>query len=266
MTASDFATRVNSIDWFHSIDLGNGIVSPGRKSLDDIAEEQHRFFDPIKLEGATVLDVGAWNGAHAFGAKRRGASRVLAVDHYAWNSEYFRGREAFDMANDALGLNIEVMDIDVPAISPGTVGTFDVVLFLGVLYHLPSPLEGLEAVADVTKDCLVIETHSDLMDHPLPALAYYPSVTLEGDGSNYFGPNLPFIVEVLKECGFTVFDSRHGENHRLTVHAWRNTGRRRIGGGPEIHFKRRDHGEAPTSNLWWRRFRRVISSARRLMT
>jgi tRNA (mo5U34)-methyltransferase len=266
MTASDFATRVNSIDWFHSIDLGNGIVSPGRKSLDDIAEEQRRFFDPIKLEGATVLDVGAWNGAHAFGAKRRGASRVLAVDHYAWSSEYFRGREAFDMANDALGLNIEVMDIDVPAISPGTVGTFDVVLFLGVLYHLPSPLEGLEAVADVTKDCLVIETHSDLMDHPSPALAYYPSVTLEGDGSNYFGPNLPFIVEVLKECGFTVFDSRHGEHHRLTVHAWRNTGRRRIGGGPEIHFKGRDDRDAPTTSLWWRRFRRVISSARRFMT
>ena len=94
-------------------------------------------------------------------------------------------------------------------------------------------------MADVTKDCLVIETHADLMDHPLPALAYYPSVSLEGDGSNYFGPNLPFIVEVLKECGFTVFNSHHGENQRLTVHAWRNTNRRRIGDGPEVHVKRR---------------------------
>jgi tRNA (mo5U34)-methyltransferase len=262
LTGSDFATRVNSIDWFHSIDLGNGIVSPGRKSLDVIAQEQHRFFDPIKLEGATVLDVGAWNGAHAFGAKRRGASRVLATDHYAWNSEYFRGREAFDIANEALGLNIEAMDIDVPTISAETVGIFDIVLFLGVLYHLPSPLEGLEAVADVTKDCLVIETHADLIDYPLPALAYYPGVSLQGDGSNYFGPNLPFIVEVLKECGFTVFDSHQDENQRLTVHAWRNTRLRRVGDSPEVHFTRRVQTDNQTVGRWLPRFRSLISRAR----
>ena len=255
VSQSEFATRVGSIDWFHSIDLGGGVISPGRKSLEAIAEEQGRFFDPIKLEGASVLDVGAWNGAHSFWAKRRGAGRVLATDHYAWNNKHFRGREAFDIANNALGLNIEAMDIDVPAISPATVGMFDVVLFLGVLYHLPSPLQGLEAVADVTSDCLVIETHTDLTDYPTPALAYYPSVSLEGDGSNYFGPNLPFIVEVLRECGFSVFDSLHGEHQRLTVHAWRNAKRRRIGNAPEVHSKRlypATQGETKPQRFWHR--------------
>lgn len=253
MSQSEFAARVRSIDWFHSIDLGDGLVSPGRKSLEAIAEEQRRFFDPIKLEGATVLDVGAWNGAHSFWAKRRGAGRVLATDHYVWNNEHFRGREAFDIANTALGLGVESMDIDVPAISPATVGVFDVVLFLGVLYHLPSPLQGLENVAEVTRDCLVVETHTDLTDHPTPALAYYPSVSLEGDGSNYFGPNLPFIVEVLKECGFSTFDSCHGEHQRLTVHAWRNVTRRRSGEGPEIHSRLVDpagNREIKRESLW----------------
>ncbi len=258
VSQSEFAARVRSIDWFHSIDLGGGVVSPGRKSLEVIAEEQSRFFDPINLEGASVLDVGAWNGAHSFWAKRRGAGRVLATDHYVWNNEHFRGREAFDIANDALGLGIEAMDIDVPAISPATVGMFDVVLFLGVLYHLPSPLEGLEAVADVTKDCLVIETHTDLTDHPTPALAYYPSVSLEGDGSNYFGPNLPFIIEVLRECGFSVFDSRYGKHQRLTVHAWRNVTRRRSGHAPEIHSKGPNQAakdESKRKGIWrsWRK-------------
>src|SRR5260221_1454099 len=131
----DIAARASSISWFHSIDLGNGLVTRGTKSLKRLAQEQRLIFDPVKIEGASVLDVGAWTGAHSFAANRRGAARVLATDHYVWANEY-RGREAFDLANSTLGLNIEAMDIDVPQITPATVGRWDVVLFLGVLYHL----------------------------------------------------------------------------------------------------------------------------------
>ena len=88
MIAKDILERVNSIDWFHSIDLGDGIITRGQKSLEVLAREQRVIFDPVKIEGATVLDVGAWAGAHSFAAKRRGAIRVLATDHFVWTNEY----------------------------------------------------------------------------------------------------------------------------------------------------------------------------------
>jgi len=244
--SKDIAERVNSIDWFHSIDLGNGLITRGQKSLEVLAQEQRVIFDPVKIEGATVLDVGAWAGAHSFAAKRRGAARVLATDHYVWIHEHWRGREAFDIANSALGLEIEAMEIDVPQIAPATVGLWDVVLFLGVLYHLPSPLEGLEAVASVATDCLIVETQTDLINHRTPALAYYPGNSLNADVTNFFGPNPAFVIEALRECQFTIFDTNiYGK--RLTVHAWRNTKRRALGDAPEVHSR-------VAARPLWRRF------------
>ncbi len=238
MTPTEIAERVNSIPWFHSIDLGNGLVTRGSKSLETLAREQREIFDPVNIEGATVLDVGAWAGAHSFAAKKRGAARVLATDHFVWVDEQFRGREAFDIANAALGLEIEALDIDVPDISPASVGRWDVVLFLGVLYHLPSPLEGLEAVAAVANDCLIVETHANLIDLPTPALAYYPGASLNGDASNFFGPNPAFVIEALKECEFARFDT-HIVHDRLTVHAWRNTKRRVLADAPDVRVDER---------------------------
>jgi tRNA (mo5U34)-methyltransferase len=233
MTEDDLATQVRALNWFHSIDLGNGLITPGIKSLATIRAEQRIFFDPIALAGASVLDVGAWNGAYSFEAARRGA-KVLATDNYVWTHDAWRGREGFDIANKALGLRIEAKVIDVPDITITNVGLHDVVLFLGVLYHLPSPLTLLQSVAQVAKECLVVETHADLMDIDKPALAYYPGATLNGDPTNFFGPNPAFVIEALKECGFKLFDT-HYENTRLTVHAWRTTSLRKMGDQPESH-------------------------------
>jgi tRNA (mo5U34)-methyltransferase len=90
-----------------------------------------------------VLDIGAWNGAYSFEAARRGA-RVLATDHFVWTHPEKRGRERFDIANEALGLNIETLLADVPDITLEKVGAWDIVLFLGVLYHLISSDAGTE--------------------------------------------------------------------------------------------------------------------------
>jgi tRNA (mo5U34)-methyltransferase len=233
MAGDNLAVRVKALRWFHSIDLGNGVVTPGDKSIGTIQTEQRIFFDPIALKGATLLDIGAWNGAYSFEATRRGAN-VLATDHYVWTHDVWRGREGFDIANEVLGLSVKTKVIDVPDISVGSVGRHDVVLFLGVLYHLPSPLTLLQSVAEVASECLVVETHADLLDIKRPALAYYPGTTLNGDPTNFFGPNLAFIVEALKECGYSIFDS-HYQSRRLTVHAWRSTRLRKLGTASESH-------------------------------
>jgi hypothetical protein len=80
---------------------------------------------------------------------------------------------------------------------------FDVVLFLGVLYHLRHPLLALERVAAVVGELLVVETHVDLTLLRRPAAAFYPGGELLGDETNWWGPNANAVVAMLRAVGFT---------------------------------------------------------------
>jgi SAM-dependent methyltransferase len=206
--------------------------------------EEALVFDGLDLRNASVIDIGAWNGAFTFAAARRGAREILAADSFVWTHPGFRGKEAFDFAKNSLRLsNIETKLIEVRDISPQTVGQFDVALFLGVLYHLPSPLEGLERAASVARECLVVETQTDLNDIERPALVYYPGSSLSNDDTNYFGPNVPFLIETLRELEFKQFDVCFSDTNRLVLHAWRSSARRKFAGRGEIEF----HSAIPAS-------------------
>jgi tRNA (mo5U34)-methyltransferase len=220
---NSLAERVKQYFWFHSIHLGNGIVTPGTKSPETHAREAAAFFDPIKMDGATVIDVGAWNGFYSFEAKRRGASHVVATDHYCWNHKDFRGRETFDLARAALRLDIEALDIDVTELCPERLGTYDVVLFLGVFYHLFDPIDGLRRAASLAKEVLVIETHCDLGDFDRPAMVMYPGRELDDDPTNWWGPNNSCVRELLKTMGFAQVDGPESYSRRAVFHAWRTT-------------------------------------------
>jgi tRNA (mo5U34)-methyltransferase len=221
MDTSAISEKVREYFWFHSIDLGNGTVTPGKKSPEIHAAEAAAFFDPIEIKGATVIDIGAWNGFYSFEAKRRGASRVLATDHFCWNHEQFRGRETFELARSALGLDIEILDIDVTELCPDKVGMFDVVLFLGVLYHLFDPIDGLRRAASLAKDVLVVETCTDLGDLDRPAMVMYPGRELDNDPTNWWGPNNACVRELLKTMGFVRIDGPEAFSRRAVFHAWR---------------------------------------------
>lgn len=208
--ASDLAAlraEVESRTWFHSIDLGNGIVTPGQK---DTPTEAAVMQIPADLTGKTVLDIGAYDGFYSFEAERRGAARVVAADHWTWNWPGSDARRNFDLAREVLGSRVEAVDVPVEELSPDRVGgTFDVVLFLGVLYHAPDPLGYLKRVRSVTKGFAIVETVVDLLDVGVPAAAYYPGASLNNDGSNHFGPNPACIDGMLKDAGFsqvTAFD------------------------------------------------------------
>ena len=79
------------------------------------------------------------------------------------------------------------MDIDVMELSPERVGAFDVVFFLGVLYHLRHRFLGLERARSMTKKFLIMETPVDLPDVNRPALAFYPGDELNNDWTNWWG-------------------------------------------------------------------------------
>jgi tRNA (mo5U34)-methyltransferase len=83
------------------------------------------------------------------------------------------------------------------------VGTFDCVLFLGVLYHLKHPLYVLETLFDLTLEHLVVETHIDLVGDGRPAMVFYPGTEAGGDPTNWWGPNAQCVIDMLMTVGFS---------------------------------------------------------------
>ena len=196
----DLAARAEAIRWYHSIDLGGGIVTKG---VDDSPVRLARLDLPPSLEGLTVLDIGAWDGFFSFEAERRGATRVVAADYFSWHGDGWGSKAGFELARAALGSKVEDIDIDVMDLSPERVGQFDVVLFLGVLYHLRHPLLALERIASVTRTLLILETVVDMVGIRRPAMAFYPGRELNNDPTNWWAPNVPALHEMLRFVGFT---------------------------------------------------------------
>lgn len=196
MTGDLMMSRAPSaIDWWHQIELPGGYITPGH---DRSAEKLAALHLP-DLKGKTVLDVGAFDGYFSFAAERLGAARVVALDTYVWQRP--GGKDGFEYARKALGSNVEDLEVEVLEISPETVGQFDVVLFLGVLYHMRHPLLALERVASVTKQQLILETLVDMTFLRSPAAAFYPWKML-GDGTNWWGPNQAAVLGMLRSVGF----------------------------------------------------------------
>jgi tRNA (mo5U34)-methyltransferase len=192
--------EVAATKWWHTIDLGNGVVTPG---IDPTPARLRELQIPDDLTGLTVLDVGAWDGFFSFEAERRGASRVLATDSFCWGGGGWGTKAGFELARRALGSRVEDLDIDPLELSPARVGTFDLVLFLGVLYHMRHPLLALERAFSVTRGQLILQTQIDLSAIDRPALAFYQGSDLNNDPTNWFGPNPPAVVAMLRAAGFT---------------------------------------------------------------
>jgi tRNA (mo5U34)-methyltransferase len=227
--------EVSEVDWFHTIDLGHGVVTPGRVVC--MSAPQLGIGD---LTDKTVLDIGAWDGFYSFLCERHGAKRVLATDSVVWTGGWRTGKAGFEVARRALKSRVEDMTIDVMDLRPDAPGRFDVVLFLGVLYHLRHPLLALERIFSVVGEQLILETHVDLADYERPAMAFYPGTELAGDATNWWGPN-PLAVEgMLRTVGFrevrtiSIWRPEAGTTHwtpndlaaakqqgRAIFHAWR---------------------------------------------
>jgi tRNA (mo5U34)-methyltransferase len=208
-TGNTLAARVAALPWYHAIDLPGGIRTPG---LYDPAPRLHRYGLPASLEGKSVLDVGAWDGWFSFEAERRGAVRVVAADSFSWSGANWGSKESFELARSALGSRVEDEVIDVLDLSPERLGTFDVVLFLGVLYHMRYPQLAIDKVASVCHGLLIVETHVDLLMTRRPAIAFYPHQALQGDPTNFCGPNPAAVREMLARTGFTEFEAKPPAN------------------------------------------------------
>jgi tRNA (mo5U34)-methyltransferase len=215
--------------WWHSIDLGEGAVSRGKKTP-EFHEAELRDLRLPDLKGKTVLDIGAWDGFYSFHAEAQGAARVVALDWFTWVGE--PGRRGFDLAHRLRESRVEPVVGDFMTMDLETLGAFDVVLFLGVLYHLEDPLGALRRLRQVTRELAVIETHAIVtpgLEHR-PMWEQYPGEELNADPSNWWGPNARAVLDACRVAGFGSAEVVHVRDdlrdagdglayYRLAVHA-----------------------------------------------
>jgi tRNA (mo5U34)-methyltransferase len=172
--------RVRAIDWYHSIDLGRGVVTPGRF---DHGRHLAEYRLPTDLGGLRALDVGTWDGFWAFELERRGAD-VVAIDiPYRADVDLppaTRDRLArelpeeqrseptgrgFSVAKEALGSRVRRETLSVYDLGPDRLGTFDVTHVGDLLIHLKNPLTALERIHSVTRRYAIIsETYYPELD------------------------------------------------------------------------------------------------------
>src|SRR5438270_585847 len=156
---SALEARVHELGpWFHNLRLGRDadILTAPDHPLGDFPANFWQFFKhavPLDLTGQSVLDIGCNGGFYSFEMKRRGAARVLGVDH----DPAYLAQARF--ARSELGLDVEFVQGDVYDIDRLLGGErFDFVVFMGVLYHLRHPLYALEKVAELVRQRLLFQT------------------------------------------------------------------------------------------------------------
>lgn len=226
MTADELRRQSEAIAWWHGgMDLGQGVVTVSRWGNDPATSTLPRISLPDDMSGMTVLDIGAWDGFYSFECERRGG-RVWATDSVAWMPQPFSptGMAGFALARKALGSRVYAQNVDVMDLSPDDQGVFDIVLFLGVLYHLRHPLFGLERAAAMLDvgGLLIVESHVDLLGVGAPAMRFYPGAEINSDPTNWWGPNPECIEEMLKSVGLTGVRMVSGAGaNRVCFHARR---------------------------------------------
>lgn len=163
MEREELLRKVNEIEWYHSIDLGGGITTPGivPKKLQEFKSKGI----PEDLTGMSVLDIGAWDGYYSFLAESRGASRVLAIDSFPFRKKGSQGgmeryraqsRRGFYLAKEALNSRVEFRELDVFELDK-LKEDFDVVFFFELHHHLWDPILGIKLATDKCRKLFLIE-------------------------------------------------------------------------------------------------------------
>jgi tRNA (mo5U34)-methyltransferase len=205
-------------EWFHNINLRGHATAPNHFLGDYPSIKWRTFADaiPADLRGRTVLDVGCNAGFYSIEMKRRGADRVVGVD---WDDRYLAQAR---FAADVSGADIELRRLSVYDIA--SLGErFDVVLFMGVLYHLRHPLLALDTLHEhATRDLLVFQsmlrgsdlavqvkedypfTETSIFDAPGFPKLHFVEHKYSGDDTNWWIPNRAAVEAMIRSAGYAV--------------------------------------------------------------
>src|ERR1700722_464511 len=184
--------RLAQLKRWHRFEIPDGRPVEGVNDIDGLRRRIGLFPIPEDLSGKRVLDIGAWDGWFTFEMERRGAE-VMAVDCVeSANFQYLR-RE--------LKSKVDYRILDMYDLTPEKLGRFDIVLFLGVLYHLKHPLLGLEKVCALTKGMAAVQTFVS-PDTGSPAMEFFEMTELGGQFDNWVAPNVACVLAMCRTAGF----------------------------------------------------------------
>jgi tRNA (mo5U34)-methyltransferase len=223
-SAEEIRSRVEALGpWFHNLDLDGVRTAPAHFLGDYPAVKWNRFADEISpdLAGCTVLDIGCNAGFYSIEMKRRGAARVLGIDT---EEEYLQQARFAAEVNEA--------DIEFRRLSVYDVGSlgerFDIVLFMGVLYHLRHPLLALDLIHEhVARDLMIFQSmqrgsaeiealqvdydfwETEPFDRPGYPKLHFVEHRYADDPTNWWIPNRAAVEAMLRSAGFEI--SAHPE-------------------------------------------------------
>lgn len=212
----DLLARINEHTWYHSIDLGNGIVTPGYYDLRGVVDD----FPWPDVRGKRCLDVGTFDGFLAFELEKRGAAEVVALDIPDYGSLDWLPRNAatgpkelaeaigpergkgFEIAKEALGSEVQRLELNVYDLHPMRVGEFDVITCGSLLVHLRDPIRALERIREVCLGRLLATEGADVwlsIRHPKR-----PVLELMGAQDQWFNPNRAGLRRMLDVAGWAI--------------------------------------------------------------
>jgi tRNA (mo5U34)-methyltransferase len=196
---NDFSADLAQKGWYHSFELPDGTAIQGVMDLDWQRRRWARYPLPADLTGKRVLDIGAWDGWFSFEAERLGAE-VTSVDCVEIPNYLHIHRK---LRSKAVYRNLDLYELPAAGL-----GKFDIVLCLGVLYHVKHPFLALEIVCSLATDVAVIETFvTDGDTWPeyqgeIPTLEFYETDELNGQMDNWFGPSVGAVLAMCRAAGF----------------------------------------------------------------
>ncbi len=226
MNRDEIQRRVGELgEWFHNINL-NGVWTAPNHFLGDYPNVKWRNFQhsiPRDLRGKTVLDIGCNAGFYAIEMKRRGADRVVAID---FDQRYL---DQAKFAAEVLEADIEFYKLTVYDVAK-LAEKFDIVIFMGVLYHLRHPLLALDLIREhVAGDLLLFQSmqrgsneieplerdypfaETEVFDRPGFPKMHFIERSYSEDWTNWWVPNRACTEAMLRSAGFEIVEHPEDE-------------------------------------------------------
>jgi len=227
--AAEIWERVSRLGWYHTIDLGHGVATPG---FIDNRPTVHRFGIPDDLTGMRCLDIGTYDGFWSFEFERRGASEVVGIDvdspiehdlprlvkrqlieqaaredlHASYNRRLSQvgmqiQGDGWRLAAEILGSKARRESLDVYDLSPERLGMFDVVFISQLLLRLRDPQTIIENMFSVCRGIAIIgEPYDpDLEAFPRAASAFYGT---DDDAGVWWCHSIKSMRKMMKVAGF----------------------------------------------------------------
>jgi len=219
ISVNEIKQMIDSVPvWHHRIELAPGIFTPAIQQTQNLMTAIKL---PTDLSGLRVLDLGARDGFFSFECEKRGAAEVIAVDYAPVELT------GFGVASKILDSKVKWITANVYRINELNLGKFDLILFLGVIYHLRNPYLAIDRIYDALKidGKVIVESHvidggfvnengdwMDLKDMD-PRLAklqiaqFYQGGDLGGDPTSPWAPSLNTLEIFFQNSGFNIDSS-----------------------------------------------------------